>query len=178
MTSKEIVAVKVLKQGHSLRDFEREANILKSLNHPNIVRFVEYNKNNGNPYLVMEYARYGTLRQSPPKAIKQVVEYVDQIANALDYLHNYPHEIEGGKGLALPLMHLDLKPGNVLLGEGPDGKRRSNSLMWVSLKRCAIQDLNQLIGRVLTHTWPLSTELGTLAFIAICMRLRLWSMNG
>ncbi len=124
VTSKEIVAVKVLKQGHSLRDFEREANILKSLNHPNIVRFVEYNKNNGNPYLVMEYARYGTLRQSPPKAIKQVVEYVDQIANALDYLHNYPHEIEGGEGLALPLMHLDLKPGNVLLGEGPDGKRR------------------------------------------------------
>jgi hypothetical protein len=37
VTSKKIVAVKVLKQGYSLRDFEREANILKSLNHPNIV---------------------------------------------------------------------------------------------------------------------------------------------
>jgi hypothetical protein len=47
---------------------------------------------------------------------------VDQIANALDYLHNYPHEIEKGKGLALPLMHLDLKPENVLLGEGPNGE--------------------------------------------------------
>jgi serine/threonine protein kinase len=122
VTSREIVAVKVLKQEHSLRHFEREANILKSLNHPNIVRFVEYNKNNGYPYLVMEYARYGTLRQACPKSLKQAAEYVDQIANALDYLHNCPHEIEGGKGLALPLMHLDLKHENILLVEGPCGE--------------------------------------------------------
>ena len=122
VTSKEIVAVKVLKQGHSLRHFEREANILKSLNHPNIVRFVEYNRNNGYPYLVMKYARYGTLRDTRPKSLKQVAEYVDQIANALDYLHNRPHEIEGGQGEARSLMHMDLKPENILLEEGPGGE--------------------------------------------------------
>jgi hypothetical protein len=91
---------------------------------PNIVRFVEYNGNNVPPYLVMEYACHGTLRNAPPKSLKQVAEYVDQIANALDYLHNCPHEIEKGQGKARPLMHLDLKPENILLGEGPDGKEK------------------------------------------------------
>ena len=112
----------MLQQGHLLKDFECEANILKRLSHPNIVRFMEYNENNGSPYLVMEYARYGTIRKAPPKSLKQVAEYVDQIANALDYLHNCPHEIEKGKGKARPLMHLDLKPENILLGEGPNGE--------------------------------------------------------
>ena len=123
-TSKEIVAIKVL-QLEKLRyadEFEYEANVLKSLNHPNIVRFVEYNGNNVPPYLVMEYACHGTLCDAPPKSLKQVAEYVDQIANALDYLHNCPHEIEKGKRKARPLMHLDLKPANILLGEGPGRK--------------------------------------------------------
>ncbi len=123
-TSKEIVAIKVLQKLGYAYEFEYEAKVLKSLNHPNIVHFVEYNGNHVPPYLVMEYACHGTLRNAPPKSLKQVTEYVDQIANALDYLHNCPHEIEKGKGKARPLMHLDLKPENILLGEGPDGKEK------------------------------------------------------
>ncbi len=131
-TSKEIVAIKVLQRRH-LRyadEFEYEAKVLKSLNHPNIVRFIEYNGNNVPPYLVMEYACHGTLHDSPPKSLKQIVKYVDQMANALDYLHNCPHEIEKGKSKARPLMHLDLKPGNILLVEGPDGEMEIKLADW------------------------------------------------
>jgi serine/threonine protein kinase len=60
------------------------------------------------PYLVMEYAPNGTLRNAHPKGERvppeQIVDYVMQITSALQYMH-------GRK-----LMHLDLKPENVLRG--------------------------------------------------------------
>ena len=38
-----------------LKKFEGEARALARLNHPNVVRLVDYGEQEGSPYLVMEY---------------------------------------------------------------------------------------------------------------------------
>ena len=99
------------------QQFLHEAETQKQLNHPNIMRVMEYgtsvmeygNKNEV-PFLVMQYAPKGTLENAHPLGrplhLREIVTYVNQIADALQYLHDRR------------LMHLDLKPANVLLGAG------------------------------------------------------------
>ncbi len=47
----------------ALKRFEREAKALAKLNHPNIVRVIDYGEYEGRPYLVMPYLPGGTLKQ-------------------------------------------------------------------------------------------------------------------
>jgi serine/threonine protein kinase len=106
-------AVKVLHQTHLVdqkakEEFLKEAQTLADLKHPHIVRILSFGVKGDVPFLVMEYAPHGTLRQAHPRGARlsptDIVEYVNNIASALQYVHN------NGK------IHLDLKPDNVLLG--------------------------------------------------------------
>jgi serine/threonine protein kinase len=96
-----------------IEDFRQEAETLKKLDHPHIVGLIKYGRIGTSPFLVMKYAPNGTLRDAHPRGepvpTKDIVNYVKQIADALDYLHSI-------KDKEKPLMHLDLKPENVLLG--------------------------------------------------------------
>ncbi len=118
--SKKQAAVKVLlNQANSklVEEFHKEADVLKRIRHPHIVRGLESGKKNGVDYLVMEYAPKGTLRKAYPRdtclSLDKVVQITNDLADALDYLHNTKMKI---KGEERTLMHLDLKPENVLLG--------------------------------------------------------------
>ncbi|HZU00403.1 MAG TPA: serine/threonine-protein kinase, partial [Ktedonobacteraceae bacterium] len=86
----------------------REARMLAHLSHPHIVRILDFDVEDGVPFLVMEYAPNGTLREVHPKgtrvALDTVVSYARQVADALDYLH------------LQKLIHRDIKPENLLLG--------------------------------------------------------------
>lgn len=105
------VAVKVL---HSTlnrseqKQFLAQAHILSQLAHPHIVQVSDYGIENGTPFLVMNYAPNGTLRQRHPSGgripVETVVSYVKQIAGALQYIHD------------IKLVHRDIKPQNMLLG--------------------------------------------------------------
>jgi eukaryotic-like serine/threonine-protein kinase len=90
--------------------FRTEARTIARLLHPNIVRVLEFGIEDKTPYLVMDYAPKGTLRQIHPKGqilpLPTVVSYVKQIAEALQCAH---HE---------KLVHRDVKPENML-----DGRR-------------------------------------------------------
>src|SRR5437764_9594609 len=104
-------ALKVLQIALNEEDVERfvkEAQILASLNHPHIVRVLDFAVENGTPFLVMEYALNGTLRQRHPHGsplpTETVVFYVRQVASALQYAHDQH------------LVHRDIKPENMLLG--------------------------------------------------------------
>ncbi|HXX78105.1 MAG TPA: serine/threonine-protein kinase, partial [Ktedonobacteraceae bacterium] len=106
------VAIKVLhtKLTRDERDgFLTEARILSLLAHPHIVRVLDYAVEDGSPYLVMEYALYGTLRQrhpdSSPLPLDTVISYVTQVASALQYAHDEK------------LIHRDVKPENLLVGK-------------------------------------------------------------
>src|SRR3989440_5382035 len=87
--------------------FLGEARTLARLRHPHIVRVLDFGVQEGAPFLVMEYAPGGTLRQLHPKGTRlpldTVVSYVKQVASALHYAHEQR------------LIHRDLKPENLLL---------------------------------------------------------------
>ncbi|MGH2494669.1 MAG: protein kinase domain-containing protein [Ktedonobacteraceae bacterium] len=88
--------------------FMREAQILASLSHPNIVRILDFAIQDNMPFLVMEYAPGGTLRALHPKSrpvpIETLLPYVTQVAAALQHAHDRR------------LVHRDVKPENMLLG--------------------------------------------------------------
>src|ERR1700738_812478 len=88
--------------------FLREAQTLARLDHPHIVRVLDFAVQDGTPFLVMENAAGGTLRQRPAAgarvSLDSIIAYVTQIASALQYAHDQR------------LMHRDIKPENMLLG--------------------------------------------------------------
>jgi Tol biopolymer transport system component len=105
------VAIKVL-PSHLSSDpilrarFEREAQAISSLSHPNICTLHDVGSQDGVDFLVMEYLEGETLQQRLQRGalpLKQAIEYGIQIAEALDRAHQ--------AGMA----HRDLKPGNIML---------------------------------------------------------------
>ncbi|KAL0979614.1 hypothetical protein UPYG_G00187300 [Umbra pygmaea] len=91
----EVVAVKKLQHSTAdhMRDFEREIEILKSLQHENIVKYkgVCYSAGRRNLRLVMEYLPYGSLRDYLTKNKeridhKKLVHYTSQICKGMEYL--------------------------------------------------------------------------------------------
>src|SRR6266700_6456780 len=105
------VAIKVLitnLASGDMQNFLNEAQVVARLDHPHIVRVRDFGIEGGIPYLVMDYAPNGTLRQHHPKgmqvALPLVVTYVEQLASALQYAHTQH------------MIHRDVKPDNILLG--------------------------------------------------------------
>ncbi|KAM4708475.1 tyrosine-protein kinase JAK2 [Discoglossus pictus] len=91
----EVVAVKKLQQSTEeyMRDFEREIEILKSLQHDNIVKYkgVCYSAGRRNLRLIMEYLPYGSLRDYLQKHkerldFKKLLQYSAQICKGMEYL--------------------------------------------------------------------------------------------
>ncbi len=91
-----------------MEDFLNEARTIARLDHPNIVRVMEFDVQAGNPFLVMTYAVNNTLRQRHPRgqrlSLATIVPYVKQVADALQYAHESK------------LIHRDVKPENMLVG--------------------------------------------------------------
>jgi serine/threonine protein kinase len=105
-------ALKVLRTSLEDKDVEQfriESQTLARLRHRQIVRVHDFAVEYGTPFLVMDYAPRGTLRQLHPQgcclSLDTVVTYVKQIATALQYAHNSN------------VIHRDVKPENMLLGE-------------------------------------------------------------
>ena len=87
--------------------FAREASNLAKLKHRGIVKVIETFEANGTSYYAMEYCGGGSL-DSRIKACDglpeaEALRYFAQIAEALQYMHSQR------------MLHLDLKPGNVML---------------------------------------------------------------
>ena len=105
-------AVKVLHTQLAKDDietFRNEARTIARLEHPNIVRVLDFGLEGRTPYLVMSYAVNGTLRQRHPKGTRlplvTIVSYIKQLADALQYAHDEK------------LIHRDIKPENMLVGK-------------------------------------------------------------
>lgn len=104
-------AIKVLHTQLANEDMETflsEARTLAILVHPHIVRVLDFGLEGNTPFIVMDYAPNGTLRQRYPKGtqlpLPVIVDYVKQVAEALQYAHN------------LKVIHRDIKPENMLIG--------------------------------------------------------------
>jgi len=88
--------------------FTREAHIVSTLNHPNLVRVFEAGRENEYIYFVMEYFPGSTagqlLKERKRLPYGEVVEIAAQAADALAYAH-----------AAGRLVHRDIKPENILV---------------------------------------------------------------
>ncbi|CAG8599073.1 11848_t:CDS:2, partial [Ambispora gerdemannii] len=108
-----IIALKILfkRELHAAnveKQLRREVEIQSHLRHPNILRLFGYFYDDKRVYLILEYAAkgelYKKLRSCNRFTEKRASRYVNQMANALAYLHK-KHVI-----------HRDIKPENLLLG--------------------------------------------------------------
>ncbi|CAH0602305.1 unnamed protein product [Chrysodeixis includens] len=118
--ARSIVAIKcvdksrVKHSGSAVDNLITEIRLLKSLTHPHIVHMKNFTWDDKNIYIIMEYCcggdlskyihRYGRVPE------KQVLYFLQQLASALKFLRE--------KGV----VHMDLKPHNLLLHKGSDGK--------------------------------------------------------
>ncbi|KAB1940473.1 protein kinase [Micromonospora sp. ALFpr18c] len=115
------VAIKELVPPPGLTDEERremrerslrEARAIARLNHANVVRIFDVLRTDGDPWIVMEYVAskslQDTLAEDGPVPVARAVEIGLGVLGALNAAHK------------AGVMHRDVKPGNVLLGD--DGR--------------------------------------------------------
>ena len=113
------LAVKEIKNDGSksteilLKGLEREANILKDVDHPVIPRIIDIVKHAGTICVVMDFIEGENLADKLKEVGKfsqeQVIEWGLELASALEYLHS----------MNPPIIYRDMKPSNVMLK--PDG---------------------------------------------------------
>ena len=100
----------------SQEQFRREASTLARLDHPNLPKVSDTFADGQREYLVMDFVGGQDLRQlmeekrSQGKFLdeKSVLQWADQLCDALEYLHNQNP----------PVLHRDIKPANIKLTPG------------------------------------------------------------
>ncbi|MFN5728095.1 MAG: serine/threonine protein kinase, partial [Pseudanabaena sp.] len=115
----ELVVVKLLAFGgnvqwEDLKLFEREANVLKQLDHPRIPKYRDYFSIDDSSLwfgLVQEYIQGDSLREYIAKGHKFTESQVKKIAIAILEILIYLHE------LSPQVLHRDIKPSNLILSE-------------------------------------------------------------
>lgn len=89
----------------SFARFQREAEIGKKLNHPNILLLLDVGEHS-RPYIVMEYLEGKTLdrvmNKIPPLPISDSAQIASQVCGALAHMHEHK------------IVHRDLKPQNIM----------------------------------------------------------------
>ncbi len=96
-----------------VQNFEREANILATLEHPNIPRIFDYFSHNERSYLVLEFINGKDLEelisQNPNfYSEEQVIQWGIELCDVLSFLHNHKPE---------PIIFRDMKPSNVMVNQ-------------------------------------------------------------
>jgi predicted ATPase len=136
------VAIKRLKTelldrtGELRRRFEREGEILRQLDHPNIVKMLTTVVEQERLYIIMEYVAGGCLRDllhtrlSTVRVVSLALELTDALARA----HH------------LAVIHRDIKPENVLIAE--DGTPRLSDFGLARIGAQAITRTGMLLGTV------------------------------
>ncbi|HET6283546.1 MAG TPA: serine/threonine-protein kinase [Polyangia bacterium] len=92
----------------TVQRFQREAEVMSSLRHPNIVQIIDFDvASDGSPFIVMEYLEGSDLQariaQRGPMPVSEVLVIAEQVASALAAAH------ERG------VVHRDLKPANIFM---------------------------------------------------------------
>jgi len=141
-------AVKVINKKDLGKDYEKnlkmEVDILKKVNHPNIIALKELFDTPDKLYLIMELVTGGELFdkivEKGSYTEHEAAQLVRKIVSAVEYLHN------------LGIVHRDLKPENLLL------KRADNDL------EIAIADFG--LSKIVGQQMMMQTACGTPSYVA------------
>jgi eukaryotic-like serine/threonine-protein kinase len=116
-----LVAIKVMhgpatNDEIAVRRFLREARAMAALDHPNIVRVLDFGVDQGAPYIAMDYLKGKSLDDmiaecTTPPPLARVLEILVPVLDGLAAVH------ERG------VVHRDLKPDNIFLAELPAGEQ-------------------------------------------------------
>jgi serine/threonine protein kinase len=98
-------------QASTLKTFQREANILATLNHPAIPKIFDFFDQNDRVYLVMEYINGRDLEtllaQTKELPIEKIIEWSIDLCDVVEYLHTQPK----------PIVFRDMKPSNIMIDQ-------------------------------------------------------------
>jgi len=93
----------------SLEKFQHEAKILSQINHPQVVKLLDFFFEDHRGYMVLEHIKGQSLNvivnESGPMAEPVVIDLAAQMANILSYLHSQDP----------PIVHRDFTPDNLIL---------------------------------------------------------------
>ena len=116
-SSGQTVAIKILSHsssdGEFLDRFQREASIMATIRHPNVVEVYDHGEEDGNHYIVTEFVSDNleeTLKRRKTLPLARAASVATQIASALEVSHN------------AGITHRDIKPANVLINDSGDVK--------------------------------------------------------
>ncbi len=97
--------------------FFAEAKLAAQLSHPNVVHIYEFGKVDNDYFIAMEFVegvhagqlfKHGEQERLPPTLVARIG------ADAANALH-YAHELRGGTGQVLGLVHRDVSPANIMV---------------------------------------------------------------
>ncbi len=99
-----------------VQNFEREANMLATLNHPAIPRIYDYFTHEDRSYLVLEFVHGKDLESIINGANgflpeDQIISWAIQLCDVLAYLHSHKPD---------PIIFRDMKPSNVMINHNGD----------------------------------------------------------
>ncbi|WP_278263188.1 serine/threonine-protein kinase [Nocardia sp. AG03] len=145
------VALKVLEEtadsdAKMRRNFEREATLAASLEHPNIVPVYDHSSpDEPRLWIAMKYVvgqdASVLVRQQGPLPLARAAQLISDIAAGLDHAHR------------AGVLHRDVKPANMLVEVGPDGRERA-----------LVTDFG--IARAADHTLTMSGIMASFAYTA------------
>jgi serine/threonine protein kinase/ABC-type transport system substrate-binding protein len=108
-----VLAPELARDERFRRRFLRETEVAASLDHPHVVPTLASGEADGTLYLAMAYVEGSDLRDLLRRQGRlepeHAVALIDQVADALDVAH------------AAGLVHRDVKPGNILVAQTPEG---------------------------------------------------------
>jgi serine/threonine protein kinase len=135
-------AIKILQvqfANDALEGFLSEARTVIQLEHPHIVRILECGVERKLPFLVMNYAPGGSLRQryrtGTRMPLERISQYIGQAASALHYAHERK------------LIHRDIKPENMLLSQN-DALLLSDFGLVLHFQSTNAQTIQEMAGTV------------------------------
>ncbi len=120
-----------------LARFEREAQIVAALEHPNIVPVYDFSEHEGEPYLVMKLVEGSTLKSvlsAGELPVNDVLAIMEPIARALDYAHS--------RGV----LHRDIKPSNIILDRQATAYLTDFGLARLSISGATTLSTDMMIG--------------------------------